>query len=74
MPEFLQQDCTPNRIVPVLKSLMADGEGRAAQLDGFDAATTMLGFGDRPPSEKAADVILEIIEKNSSAKTGISGQ
>jgi len=74
VPEFLQQDCRPDRIIPVLKSLMADGAGRTTQLDGFDAATTMLGFGDRPPSEKAADVIIEIIEKNSSAKAGISGQ
>ncbi len=74
IPEFLQQDCEANRIVPVLQSLIGDSTLRHTQLAGFETATTLLGFGDRPPSEKAADVILEIIEKNSSPGTGNTAQ
>jgi lipid-A-disaccharide synthase len=63
IPEFLQDKCKAKKIIPVLENLMADSPERAAQIDGFDKACTMLGFGDRPPSEKAAEQILKIIAK-----------
>jgi len=63
IPEFLQDKCKAKKIVPVLETLMADSPERAAQIDGFDKACTLLGFGDRPPSEKAAEQILKIIAK-----------
>jgi lipid-A-disaccharide synthase len=63
IPEFLQDKCKAKKIIPVLENLMADSPERAVQLEGFDKACTMLGFGDRPPSEKAADQVLKIIDK-----------
>lgn len=63
IPEFLQENCKAKNITQHLEALMADGPERAAQIEGFDKACTLLGFGDRPPSEKAADQILKIIAK-----------
>ncbi|MBE71900.1 MAG: lipid-A-disaccharide synthase [Thalassospira sp.] len=63
IPEFLQDKCKAKKIIPVLETLMADSPERAAQIDGFEEACTLLGFGDRPPSEKAAEQILKIIAK-----------
>jgi lipid-A-disaccharide synthase len=63
IPEFLQEKCKAKNIIPVLDDLMADGPQSAEQKTGFDEACTMLGFGDRAPSEKAAEQILRIIAK-----------
>ncbi|MCC9622997.1 lipid-A-disaccharide synthase [Thalassospira sp. MA62] len=63
IPEFLQDNCKPKKIIPVLDDLMRGGPQRAEQEKGFETACTMLGFGDRAPSEKAAEQILKIIGK-----------
>ncbi|NIY74203.1 lipid-A-disaccharide synthase [Thalassospira sp. HF15] len=63
IPEFLQDKCKAKSIIPALEKLMADSPERTAQIEGFDKACSLLGFGDRPPSEKAADQILKIIDK-----------
>lgn len=63
IPEFLQENCKATNIIPVLDELLAEGPVRSDQKAGFDDACTMLGFGDRAPSQKAAERILEIIAK-----------
>ncbi|MEQ8392897.1 MAG: lipid-A-disaccharide synthase [Thalassospira sp.] len=63
IPEFLQENCKAKNIIPVLDGLLGDEPARAEQEAGFDEACTMLGFGDRAPSEKAAEQILKIITK-----------
>ncbi|WP_430475550.1 lipid-A-disaccharide synthase [Thalassospira lucentensis] len=63
IPEFLQENCQAKNIIPVLDGLLGDEPARAEQEAGFDEACSMLGFGDRAPSEKAAEQILKIITK-----------
>lgn len=63
IPEFLQEKCKAKNIVPVLEALMKESPAREEQKSGFDDACKMLGFGDRAPSEKAAEQILKIIGK-----------
>lgn len=63
IPEFLQESCKATNIIPVLDELLAEGPARCDQKAGFDDACTMLGFGDRAPSQKAAEQILKIIAK-----------
>ena len=63
IPEFLQSRCKPKKIIPVLDELLGDSPARQEQKDGFDEACRLLGFGDRAPSEKAAEQILKIIAK-----------
>lgn len=63
IPEFLQEECRAEKISPVLEALMSDGPIRAQQAEGFEEACRLLGFGQRAPSEKAAEQILKIIGK-----------
>ncbi|MHC8493794.1 lipid-A-disaccharide synthase [Thalassospira sp. SM2505] len=63
IPEFLQENCKAKNIIPVLDALLGDNPTREQQKSGFDEACRMLGFGDRAPSEKAAEQILDIIAK-----------
>ncbi len=63
VPEYLQEDCTADGLYAAMKRLVDPGDARDAQLAGFDEATTLLGFGQTPPSDKAADVVLRLALK-----------
>jgi lipid-A-disaccharide synthase len=60
VPEYLQEDCTPDRLYAAMTALIMDGPDRTMQQAGFDEATTLLGFGQEPPSDKAASVVLQV--------------
>ena len=58
MPELLLGDFTPDKVAGGLRSLLSDGERRAAMLADFDAVRAMLGDGGA--AERAADEVLKI--------------
>lgn len=61
MPEFLLERCRADYIAPVLRRLLTDETQRARQTEAFDEAIAMLG-GDGPtPSQRAADVVLQVL-------------
>lgn len=60
VPEFLQDDCTPEKLSKGLYTLWSDESVRNAQRAGFLEAKAMLRDGDMPPSEKAARVICSV--------------
>lgn len=61
VPEFLLDDCRPERLAPALAELLVDGASRRAQIEGFKEAAGRLRAGDIAPSERAAAVILGMI-------------
>ena len=61
-PEFLQQDCTPDRLVPAMEQLLQDADRRRDQIESFGEIAVKLGRGGPPPSERAAEVVLKLIE------------
>ena len=61
-PEFLQQDCTPERLVPAMEQLFQDEGRRRDQIESFREIAVKLGRGGPPPSERAAEVVLKLIE------------
>ena len=61
-PEFLQQDCTPERLVPAMEQLLQDADRRRDQIESFREIAAKLGRGGPPPSERAAEVVLKLIE------------
>ncbi|OKH90058.1 lipid-A-disaccharide synthase [Thalassospira sp. TSL5-1] len=63
VPEYLQEDCTSDGLYAAMKRFVEPGEAREVQLAGFEEATTLLGFGQSPPSDKAADVVLRLALK-----------
>ncbi len=63
MPELLQEACTPQAIAEAMVTLLEDEATRAAQRAGFGEVVGRLGGAARAPSERAAQVVLEVIER-----------
>ena len=61
-PEFLQRDCTPRRLVPAVEQLLQDADRQRDQIEAFREIAARLGRGGPPPSERAAEVVLNLIE------------
>ena len=61
-PEFLQRDCTPRRLVPAVEQLLRDTDRQRDQIEAFGEIAVRLGRGGPPPSERAAEVVLNLIE------------
>ena len=57
VPEFVQQQCTPNRLAEALMPLLSDTPERRRQVEGFSQLDAIMG-GDAP-SAKAADIVLD---------------
>lgn len=61
VPEFLQNDCTAERIAPVVMDLLQGGAQAAAQKSRFVEAMVQLGQGRDPsPADRAAEFVLDI--------------
>ena len=65
MPELLQYDCTPDRLVAELARLLDDPAARQAQLEGGREIRRMLSPEGMTPSEAAADVVLSVLNQRS---------
>jgi lipid-A-disaccharide synthase len=61
VPEFLQENCTPERLAAGVEALLSSDEVRKAQLQGFRQLAEALGDAHPSPSERAAKVVLDII-------------
>ena len=61
VPEFLQEACRADRLVPALASLLTDGAPRSRQLSGLKEALLRLGQADENPSRQAARQILRFL-------------
>ena len=58
VPEFLQQDCTPERLAGALAPLMSDTPERRRQVEAFAGLDRIMGLGQGAPSDRAAAIIL----------------
>ena len=60
MPEFVQADCTPERLAETLAPLLAGGPARRTQLDALARIDGEMRLpGDEEPSRAAARIVLE---------------
>ena len=59
-PEFLQEDCTPEKLAGALAALIPDGEPRARQLAALARIPARLGSVGGAPSEIGADKVIEL--------------
>jgi lipid-A-disaccharide synthase len=67
VPEFLQEDCTPQKLAAALGDLVGDTAQRRAQLESFVKLDAIMSTGARSPGELAADVALATMRKAKSA-------
>ena len=63
IPEFLQEDCTPEKLAPALSEVLTDSPLRRQQVDAFAQLDTIMSTGNKPPSVLAADIVLATMRK-----------
>ena len=59
IPEFIQENCTPENLASALREILADLPARQRQLEAFAKLDAIMATGQRSPSEHAADIVLE---------------
>jgi len=64
VPEFIQQDCTPEKLVPALREILGDSPSRRRQVEAFARIDTIMSTGNQPPGARAADIVLATLRKS----------
>jgi lipid-A-disaccharide synthase len=62
IPEYLQRDCTPPKLADALVPLIAGGAARDRQLEAFARLDARMATAGYHPSDRAAEVLLGLIE------------
>ena len=60
IPEFLQSDCTPERLAAALLPLLSDTAERQRQIEAFGRLDAIMAIGGEAPSAKAAAIVLDV--------------
>jgi len=63
VPEFIQENCTPDNLAREVARLLDDEGARTAQCAQASQALTQLGLGGPSPGERAAEVVLDVMNK-----------
>jgi len=63
VPEFIQEDCVPEKLAPALREILADSPLRRRQVEAFAKIDTIMSTGNQPPSVRAADIVLATLRK-----------
>jgi lipid-A-disaccharide synthase len=58
VPEFIQKDCTAEKLAPSLREVLVDSPARRRQVEAFGRIDSIMSTGDRVPSARAADLVL----------------
>ena len=66
-PEFIQQKCNAKDIAGGLIALFQDPDARRAQCRDLAEVARALGLGQAPSSQRATDIIMEILAKRRAA-------
>ncbi|WP_050423838.1 lipid-A-disaccharide synthase [Bradyrhizobium tropiciagri] len=65
IPEFLQENCTPDKLAQALVEVIKDSPERLRQLVAFATMDGKMSTGDQPPSVRAADIVLAELGRRS---------
>jgi lipid-A-disaccharide synthase len=63
VPEFIQEDCTAPKIAAAMAEILGSKQARESQFQGFREVVKALGDPEPPPSERAAKLVLDIINR-----------
>ena len=64
VPEFLQQDCTPEKLSHALRDVLGDSALRRKQLEAFARIDAIMSTGNQSSSVRAADIVLATVRKS----------
>jgi lipid-A-disaccharide synthase len=63
VPEFLQEDCRAERLAPALHDILQEGDVRQSQIEAFARLDRIMSTGERTPSQRAADAVVETMHR-----------
>jgi lipid-A-disaccharide synthase len=63
IPEFLQEECTPEKLAQALREVLSDSALRRQQLEAFATLDEIMSTGNQPPSVRAADIVLATMHR-----------
>jgi lipid-A-disaccharide synthase len=63
VPEFLQRDCTPQKLSRALRDVLEDSPLRRRQVEAFAKLEAIMSTGGQTPSTRAADIVLAALRK-----------
>jgi lipid-A-disaccharide synthase len=63
VPEFVQENCTPEKLLEPLREILTDSPLRHQQTRAFARLDTVMSTGDQPPSVRASDIVLATMRK-----------
>ncbi len=63
VPEYLQENCRSERLLPALRDVLSDTPLRRKQLEAFARIDSIMSTGSQPPSVRAADIVLATMRK-----------
>jgi lipid-A-disaccharide synthase len=64
VPEFLQEECAPDKLAPALHDILVDSPLRQRQIEAFGKLDTIMSTGNQPPSVRAADIVLATLHRS----------
>ena len=67
IPEFLQENCTPENLTRALGAILGDTPERRRQVEAFETIEAIMSTGKEPPSVRAADIVLATMRKGRNA-------
>jgi lipid-A-disaccharide synthase len=68
VPEFLQSDCTADKLAAALLPLLGDTSERRGQIEAFSQLDDIMEIGKVKPSAHAASLVLEAVGSRSGAR------
>jgi lipid-A-disaccharide synthase len=68
VPEFLQHDCTAERLAAALLPLLQDTVDLRRQIEAFSQLDDIMEIGKAKPSVNAASLVLEMIGSRSGSR------
>ncbi len=63
IPEFIQEDCTPEKLAASLRDVLADTPVRKRQVEGMAKLDDIMGIGRASPSKAAADIVVSVFDQ-----------
>jgi len=63
VPEYLQEECTPQNLSRAVREVLDDTPLRRRQLGAFAKIDGIMSTGNQPPSVRAADIVLATMRK-----------
>jgi lipid-A-disaccharide synthase len=64
VPEFLQENCTAEKLANALGEVLTDSPMRRRQVEAFARIDGIMSTGNQPPSVRAADIVLGMLRRS----------